>query len=257
MPLDEPSAAAGSEEDVPTVGQVIARMEEMAARLPPNDARRYFHDVYLRTTRAVDEELDGGGFLDPEWLARWGAAFASLYTDAFDAWERGEAPRAWAVPFSTAKEQPELPPLRHVLFGMNVHINFDLPQALIAVISDEEFDDPAILAKRERDHVQIDTVLARRVDAEDRAAPGRSLTDRLLAPLNRRATKKFLSEARHKVWRNARVLSTARRAGPDRLAVRIDELDVLCAARAADLVAPGQIILKLGRRGFGVLLPDA
>ncbi|MGZ8566380.1 MAG: DUF5995 family protein [Actinomycetota bacterium] len=137
MPLGDPSAA-GSKPNVPTVGQVIARMEEMAARLPPNDARRHFHAVYLRTTRAVDEELDGGGFLDPEWLARWGAVFASLYTDAFDAWERGEAPRAWEVPFSTAVERPDLQPLRHAPFGMNVHINFDLPQALIAVISDEE-----------------------------------------------------------------------------------------------------------------------
>jgi hypothetical protein len=140
---------------------------------------------------------------------------------------------------------------------MNVHINFDLPQALVAVISDEEFDDPAVVAKRERDHVQIDAVLGRRVAAEDKALPSRSITDRLLAPLNGRATKKFLTEARHKVWRNARVLAAARRQGPDRLATRIDELDRLCAARVADLVAPGQIILKLGRRGFGVLLPDA
>jgi hypothetical protein len=35
------------------------------------------------------------------------------------------------------------------------------------------------------------------------------------------------------------------------------ELDRLCAARAADLVAPGQVILKLARRGFGVTLPEA
>lgn len=257
MSPGDPSAREGANREVPTVDQVISRMEEMAARLPPNDARRHFHTVYLRTTRAVEEELEGGGFLDPVWLARWDAAFANLYIEAFDAWERGGAPRAWEIPFSTAWDKPDLQPLRHVLFGMNVHINFDLPQALIEVISDEEFDDPAVMAKRERDHVQIDTVLSRRVASEDRALPGRSITDRLLAPLNRRATKKFLTEARHKVWRNARVLSAARREGANRLAARIDELDGLCAARAADLVAPGQVILKLARRGFGVLLPDA
>lgn len=256
--MSDPDASpAARPEDGPTIGQVIARMEAMAERLAPDDARRHFHAVYLRTTKAVDEELEGGGFLDPGWLARWDAAFANLYTDAFDAWERGEAPRAWAVPFSATVEKPDLPPLRHILFGMNVHINFDLPQALIAVISDEEFDDPALLARRERDHVQIDTVLARRVAAEDKELSGKSLTDRILTPLNRRATKKFLTEARHKVWRNARVLAAARRVGADRLAARIDELDVLCAARAADLVAPGQVILKLARRGFGALLPDA
>ena len=254
---DDISGDARRDREVPTIGRVIARMEEMGAGLPPSDARRHFHDVYLRTTRAVEEELEGGGFLDPEWLARWDAVFASLYTEAFDAWEAGAAPRAWEVPFAAARDRPDLPPLRHVLFGMNVHINFDLPQALIAVISDDEFDDPNVLARRERDHVRIDTVLGRRVAAEDKAIPDRSLTDHLLAPLNRRATKKFLTEARQKVWRNARVLSAARSAGSDVLASRIDELDRLCAVRAADLVAPGQIILKLGRHGFGVLLPDA
>src|SRR5450759_836696 len=58
-------------------------------------------------------------------------------------------------------------PLRHVLLGMNAHINFDLPQALLAVISDDEFSDPALLARREADHRRIDDVLSARVSAED------------------------------------------------------------------------------------------
>jgi hypothetical protein len=144
-----------------------------------------------------------------------------------------------------------------VLFGLNVHVNFDLPQALIALISDDEFDDPKLMETRQRDHAHGDDVLARRVAEEDRLLPGRrTLTDRLLTPLNRLATKRFVAEARGKVWRNARVLNTARREGPDRLAEKISELDRLCAARAADLVAPGQVILKLARRGFGVTLPE-
>ena len=39
---------------------------------------------------------------------------------------------------------------------MNAHINYDLPQALVAVITDEEFDDAAVLALREADHRAID-----------------------------------------------------------------------------------------------------
>jgi hypothetical protein len=49
---------------------------------------------------------------------------------------------------------------------MNAHIN-DLPQALLAVITDEEFDDPALLTRRRSDHQAIDRVLASRVAAED------------------------------------------------------------------------------------------
>jgi len=33
------------------------------------------------------------------------------------------------------------------------------------------------------------------------------------------------------------------------------DLERLCAARIAELVAPGQVLLKLARRGFGVRLP--
>ena len=50
---------------------------------------------------------------------------------------------------------------------MNAHINYDLPQALLAVITDEQFDDAALLARREADHRAIDDVLASRVAAED------------------------------------------------------------------------------------------
>jgi hypothetical protein len=31
----------------------------------------------------------------------------------------------------------------------------------------------------------------------------------------------------------------------------------LCAGRVRDLTAPGQVLLRLARRGFGVLLPGA
>jgi hypothetical protein len=249
-----------SESEAPeprTVADVIDRLETIADQLEANDARRHFHLVYVRSTRGVQGELKKGGFVDPDWLQALDVVFAGLYLDAFDAWDRGQAPTAWQIPFAAARDKPGLPPLRHILFAMNVHVNFDLPQALIATITDEELDDAAVVAKREQDHVHINDVLGARVAAEDKLLPGRTLSDRLMAPLNRRATKKFLAEARDKVWRNARVLSKARRMGPDRLAARVVDLDRLCAARAQDLVAPGRIILKLARRGFGVLLPDA
>ncbi len=240
-----------------TIAQVIARMEEIGARLGPRDARRYFHATYTRSTRAFDAEIKRGGFLDPPWLEAFDVSFANLYFEALEGWDRGQAPGAWEIPFATARDRPDLQPLRHVLFGMNVHVNFDLPQALIALISDDEFDDPQLMETRQQDHMHGDDVLASRVAEEDKLLPGkRTLTDRLLTPLNRIATKRFLAEARGKVWRNARILSSARRQGPGPLAERISELDRLCAARAADLVAPGQVILKLARRGFGVTLPE-
>jgi Family of unknown function (DUF5995) len=244
------------------IDQLIARMEALLAPLEARgDPGRYFLATYLRTTRAVKEELARGGFRDPEWVERWDVAFADLYLDALEAAEAGRRPpEPWAVAFGAA-EGDRLPPLRHVLLGMNAHINYDLAQSLVAVISEAEFDDPQVLAGRRADHEHIDQVLVSRVGAEDSElealSGGRSLVDRLLQPLNRQGTKRFLKESRTKVWANARLLDAARRRGADAYAARLVELERLSAARVADLVAPGQVVLKLAVKGFGVRLPDA
>jgi hypothetical protein len=244
------------------IDALIDRMEGLLAPLEARgDPGRYFLATYLRTTRAVKEELERGGFRDTEWVERWDVAFADLYLDALEAAEAGRRPpEPWAVAFGAAA-QDRFPPLRHVLLGMNAHVNYDLAQSLLAVITEEEFDDPELLASREADHEHIDSVLVARVGAEDTElealSGGRSLVDRLLQPLNRLGTKRFLKESRAKVWANARLLDAARRRGPDAYAARLAELERLAAARVADLVAPGQVVLKLAVKGFGVRLPEA
>jgi hypothetical protein len=57
------------------------------------------------------------------------------------------------------------------------------------------------------------------------------------------------------VWLNTTELQRARVAGPDAYAVRLAELEVLSAAKIADLLAPGQVLLRLAVAGFGVVLP--
>jgi hypothetical protein len=234
-------------------------MEAMeAAMVERGDARRYFHSTYLRTTRAVGEALARGHFLEPEWVERWDVTFAALYLDAVDAAESGgPAPGPWQTAFDAAAH-PGTPPLRLTLLGMNAHINYDLAQSLVAVITPAEFDDPAVVERRGEDHRRIDAVLASRVRAEDRELaelepPGnRTLLDRLLTPLNTAGTKRFLAESRAKVWRNARLLDAARRQSDAAYRARLDELAALSAARVADLARPGQVILPLARHGLGV-----
>jgi hypothetical protein len=113
------------------------------------DARRYFHAIYLRTTRAAVHELDKGGFADRDWVEQLDVAFADLYLDALETGLDGGTPlKPWQVAFQAAVEQPELPPLRHVLFAMNGHVNDDLSIALLAVISATDFHDAVVMARR-------------------------------------------------------------------------------------------------------------
>jgi len=242
------------------IDEVIERMTVLAEELRKDgDGRLAFHNTYLRTTEAVAQALRDGFFADPDWVDRWDVAFAELYLDALDADRRGEpVPEPWAVAFRAAAAQPDLPAVRHVLLGMNAHINYDLPQALLAVISDAEFGDPEVRARREADHRKIDAVLSIRVGAEDaelqQTEPAATWQDRVMQPLNRMATRRFLRESREKVWANARELSNARTAGPDSYASRLAELEKLSGARVADLERPGPVLLRLATGGFGVRL---
>ena len=235
---------------------VLGRMDALLAAMPSDlTTQRTFLSTYRRTTIAVGKQVEEGRFEDPGWVDRWDVAFADLYVSALEAHlSGGHVSRPWRQAFAA---RADLPLLRLLLLGINAHINYDLPQALLAVIAPEDFAKPALLARRQRDHERIDAILARRVSAENAQllAARASALDRVLRPLNQEASKRFLREARQKVWHNTAELHEARLAGPEVYATRLAELEMLSVAKVADLLAPGQVVLKLSVGGFGVTLP--
>jgi hypothetical protein len=242
------------------IADVLEQLQHRIEALPPGlSHRRTFIETYRRTTAAVGtaiaESVPGrSGFEDPDWVTRWDVVFAQFFLDAYDADRAGSEPtRPWRLAFGAAEEHHLLV---HLLLGMNAHINYDLPQAMLAVISEQDFDDPALLERRRRDHERIDAILASRVAAEDQALGGpRRLVDRVLTPLNRVASRRMLREARRCVWHNVLTLHQDRLLGAEIYRTRLRELEVLSAAKIADLMAPGQVLLRLAVVGFGVRLP--
>ncbi len=145
------------------VDDVVVQMQARLDALPPASPRQPFLSTYLRTTQAVGDTVDAGKFLDPAWVEQWDVIFAELYLRAHDAFVAGESqavPRPWRLAFTAPDD---LPALRHVLLGINAHVNYDLPQAMLAVISPADFDDEELVQSRRRDHESIDEVLASRV----------------------------------------------------------------------------------------------
>jgi hypothetical protein len=230
--------------------------EECAAR---EDRTGYFAALYTLMTERVRNDLAANRFRDGDRLERLACHFASRYLDALERHRAGEpAPHSWTVAFEAADRWRPLI-IQHLMLGMNAHINFDLPLALLEVIPDPDWADHDLLDRRRTDHHRIDDILASRVTTEDRRLaeieqPGdRTILDRVLTPFNRFGTRRFLAEARRKVWNNAHRLAVARRRG--HLDDLVAELEALSHRRIEDLLRPGQVILELTRNGFGVELP--
>jgi hypothetical protein len=244
----------------PPIEAVAAGMQQRLDRLPARlSQQRVFLSTYQRTTQAVGEAVTTAAFEDPGWVTRWDVAFANLYLTALDAELAGgdKASRPWRLAFAAS---PDLSPLRHVLLSINAHVNYDLPQALLAVISDDDFADGPLLDRRRRDSERIDTVLTSRVAAAEEeltATGGATVLDRILTPLNRMGSTRFLREARQKVWHNTLELHDSRVVGPAEYADRLAELELLSAAKIADLLLPGPVLLRLAVAGFGVSLPPS
>ncbi len=237
------------------IEELLGALDIRLAALPAAHAPlATFLGTYRRTTAAVGRAVGEGLFEDPDWVLRWTDAFGRYYTDAFDAHLVGATvPRPWRLAFGVASE---VHPLGHLLVGISTHINYDLPQAMLDVVSDDDFADPDLLEARVRDHDRVDSVLAARVAAEDAALGGaRRWVDQALTPANRWASRRFLAESRRKVWANVLALQESRLAGQEAYGRRLAELEVLASAKVVDVLTPGLVLPRLALVGFGVRLP--
>jgi hypothetical protein len=185
-----------------------------------NDRRAIFLDVYLMMTKAVQEAVMGCGdfagtpvFMDAEWIRRLSGKFATRYFRSLDLGARpGNA--AWRIAHKEA-EKPRSPVLLDVLLGINAHINFDLAQAIVANLDDDELTDDGALRRRKFDHDQVNNLLTRSIDPiQDMLArdyePLIAVGDRLLGGLDELLSQFGLKYYRQQVWDNALTLAAAK-----------------------------------------------
>jgi hypothetical protein len=114
------------------VADVIARMKQIVAALPPGDGVRAFTALYLAVTEAIDEAAKPGAFEDAPFVRRLDVVFANHFFGALRnaLLGSGPVPKAWA-PLLEARGRRGVLPLQFALAGMNAHINRDLPLALV------------------------------------------------------------------------------------------------------------------------------
>ena len=95
-----------------------------------DDAAGYFPAMYPRVTGQIARSIDAGKFDDGPRMDNFATVFATRYTAAF----RKTIPRpgCWQASWDAAGDE-RLLIVQHLLLGINAHVNFDLPQAVVAI----------------------------------------------------------------------------------------------------------------------------
>lgn len=206
-----------------TVADVISRMEGLSAGLPVGDGVRAFNDMYLVTTRQVDAAIAGAQFADPEFMTRLDVNFANLYLVALALQEAGfdTCPRSWRALFD-ARARPGISQLQFAIAGMNAHINYDLPRAL--VLTAREFGGELDDARR-TDYLAVNRVLAQTQPMVQRELLTGSFAvlDEGLGDRDDRVAMWGIEQAREFAWATAQTLWAVRSTPID--AAFADRLD--------------------------------
>jgi hypothetical protein len=111
------------------VQEALNRLPDLFAENPVSD----FNVLYTDITTRILEHHDAGGFRDPVFLSVLDVEFANRYFAALRRWGAGDpaTPAAWRVLFSRVDDH-RLRSLPCAVAGVNAHINYDLPFALVA-----------------------------------------------------------------------------------------------------------------------------
>ncbi|HEX9999190.1 MAG TPA: DUF5995 family protein [Actinoplanes sp.] len=151
----------GHPDDVPAVIDQLTELQDILGRVAPalpENALCDFNKLYLTITESILERLYAGRFRDPAFVSRLDVEFAARYFDALRAWRGPEAsprcPRVWCGLFGHLAGAGVLP---SACAGINAHINFDLPFALVTTF-DHLGTDPIDDSDQHHDYRQINQI---------------------------------------------------------------------------------------------------
>ena len=152
-------------DDVPAVVDQLTKLQDILGRVPPllqDNPLSDFNRPYLTVTETVLECLFAGRFQDPGFLARLDVEFAGRYFDALRAWagpgRSPHCPQVWQGLLGRLPG-PGCVPLAASCAGVNAHLNFDLPFALVTTF-DHRGTDPVDDSEQHHDYLRLNEIFA-------------------------------------------------------------------------------------------------
>jgi hypothetical protein len=224
------------------IGDVVARMDAIAAELDPADGVARFNHLYRAVTVAVGEAVAAATFHDAAFLARLDVVFAGLYFRALAGWIReGRCARAWE-PLFACRGSRRIAPLQFALAGMNAHINHDLALAVVATCAERDVE-PVDRSGIHADYLAVNALLAGQQARAKEVLfdPALAHLDLALGALDDRVEHWSIVRARDTAWHNAKALWALR----DLTSARdffLDGIDRLTAVAGRGLLVPLRVV---------------
>ncbi|MEO7035107.1 MAG: DUF5995 family protein [Polyangiaceae bacterium] len=183
------------------INDVLVKLEGIIANQRDRGSPlAFFPAVYHATTARVRAGIQSGTFADGARMDRLATTFANRYLAALDALGGAGPARAWQVAFDAAA-RPHTMILQHVLLGMNAHINFDLPLAVIAAAGGGN------IADLKGDFDAINGILAALLDPVqavlDRFSPLLKILDQVGGRVDGKLVTFSIDTARDEAWHEA------------------------------------------------------
>ena len=224
--------------DVPAVVDQLTRLQGYLDQVPPllgSNPLADFNKLYRTITESVLHRLNTGRFRDPEFLALLDVEFAARYFDALRFWSvtSGDCPRVWGVIFKRIAG-PDVRALPSAVAGVNAHINYDLPFALIRTFEQLNLA-PVDDSDQHHDYLQVNDIFAEAIPDLRRSYLDKVqlLIDTMNGDLDDWWQGEMVEYSRNVAWRNAQklwgirhdmVATDRERAGLDQTAAGLNKL---------------------------------
>jgi Family of unknown function (DUF5995) len=199
------------------VSDVVAQLGDLQPLLdkvtPEDDENPVtaFNHLYWTITTTIQDHLDAGAFQDTEFLNLLDVEFAKRYFNALRLWgeQAPTTPQAWTVLFRQVRNV-DIRSLPAAVAGVNAHVNYDLPFALISTWT-QLGSDPTSTRQHE-DYLHINEIFYEKIPMLRRGylSTWQLVIDRMDGPLDDWYQDGAVRLARNLAWFDAKRLWAVR-----------------------------------------------
>jgi hypothetical protein len=237
----DPILAAAVQTTPQSIADVVQILDAIEAACADGDGLKWFNELYLQVTQAVEARVNAAGFANPAWVAALDVRFARFYfaaiQSALSGGSQGKAPGCWQALFDR-RHQTAIARIQFAMAGMNAHINHDLPQAVLDICQTTGVP-PQHGTAQYNDFTALNTTLDSLIEAAKVALNVRLLGDALppASRLEDTLAAWSLADAREAAWNNAELLWHLADA-PLAASTLLDGLDGLTAVASKTILVP-------------------